>query len=119
MRVRAGVGLKIVTLVLIVAELFPSSLSGTRFSWSTVAVFSAVVSTMAARRPVMVTTATAAAPVPSDPRSQSSVPPVTASRSEHTPRVVLKLVYVKFGGGRSTKPTVEAGALPMFRTSMV
>ena len=93
--------------------------STTKASGSTVAPLVTEMFVAVLTYPVTVMVATALGPVPSGPRSQSSVPPVTASRSEHTPRVVLKLVYVKFGGGRSTKPTVEAGALPMFRTSMV
>jgi hypothetical protein len=47
----------------------------------------------------MVIVAMALGPVPKGPKSQSSSPPVTPCCSEHTPRVVLKPLYVKLGAG--------------------
>jgi hypothetical protein len=67
----------------------------------------------------MVIVPNAAGPVPSEPRSQSSVPPVIEPTIVHVPRVVEKPVYVKLLGGVSIMRTVLAVAEPTLRTSMV
>jgi hypothetical protein len=72
---------------------------------------------------VIVTVAKAAGPVPKDPRSQSSVPPVAGPTSTHTPRVDEKPVIVKtaggVAGGASIIRTNWAPAEPRFLISMV
>ena len=86
------VGVGPCTLVVIVTELFSSLDSRASLFGSIVAVLLTTGSTAVMIEPVMVMVATALGPVPSEPMSQSSVPPMTLSRSEQTPRVVLKPV---------------------------
>jgi len=68
---------------------------------------------------VIVIVAKAAAPVPMEPRSQSSVPPVIEPTITHDPRSVVNPTYVKFEGGVSIMRTNCAPTAPTFRTSMV
>jgi hypothetical protein len=86
--VAVGVAVGASTVVLIVTELFDSLNSATRFSGSTVAVFDTDVSTPVVTEPLIWIVATAAGPVPNDPRSQSSVPPVVEPTMTQLPRVV-------------------------------
>jgi hypothetical protein len=66
----------------------------------------------------MVMSANAPAPVPKEPRSQSSVPPVVEPTMAQLPRLVEKPTYVKLAGGVSTSRTPFAPADPIFRTSI-
>ena len=68
---------------------------------------------------MIVIVAKAAAPVPMEPRSQSSVPPVVEPTITHEPRSVANPMYVKFEGGVSIIRTNCAPTAPTFRTSMV
>ncbi len=86
---------------------------------SATAVLVTVSSTAEVRKPVIVTVAKAAGPVPSDPMSQSMSPPVGEPTSTQTPCVVVKPVMVKMEGTVSTMRTKAAPTGPTFLTSMV
>ena len=88
-------------------------------SGSTVAVFVTTSSMALVRNPVMVMVAKAAGPVPSEPRSHSSVPPVVPPTMAQLPWVVVKPTCVKVAGTASVKPMKSAPSEPMVRTSMV
>ena len=88
-----------VTNVLAGPVLLASFDSATTLAGSTVAVSFTVASTDVVTKPVTVIVAIALGPVPKEPRSQSSSPPITLPSREQTPRVVLKPVYVKLAGG--------------------
>jgi hypothetical protein len=96
--------------------LFVSLISSIVLPGSTTAEFTNEPLVAEAIEPTTMIVASAPGPMPSGPRSQSSVPPVTPSRSEHVPRLVLKLEYVNAGGGVSARRTLLAAATPMFRT---
>ncbi len=67
----------------------------------------------------MVMVATAAGPVPNEPRSQSSVPPVVGPTMTQVPLVVVKPTKVKVDGGVSVSLTKSAPKEPTLRTSIV
>jgi hypothetical protein len=117
--VAVGVAVGASTVVLIVTELFSSSYSCTTFSGSTVAVFDTEVSTPLVTVPWIWIVATAAGPVPNDPKSQSSVPPVIGPIITHAPRVVENEPKVKFAAGASTIRTDGTLAEPSLRTTIV
>ena len=110
-----GVGVIPSTVVVMVTALFASLDSSTMLAGSIVAVLPTTRSVSVTIRPVIVIVATALGPTPNAPRSQSSVPPVTPSSSEHTPRVVVNPRYWKFAAGSSITRTEAAGADPMLR----
>jgi hypothetical protein len=90
--VAVGVGVDANTVVVSVSELFVSLYSGTLFSGSTVAVLFTFASVAVVTKPKMLISATAAGPVPNEPRSQSTVPPVGGPTRMQVPRVVVALV---------------------------
>lgn len=112
--VTVGVGVIPTTVVSTVTELFASFCSTTMLAGSIVAVLLVRRSTFVVMRPVIVIVATALAPVPKAPKSQSSVPPVTPPMSEQMPRVVVNPVYWKLTAGSLITRTDAAGAEPMF-----
>jgi hypothetical protein len=90
--VAVGVAVGASSVVVAEAVLFVSLNSGTTFCGSTSAVFNTKVSTPVESVPWIWIVATAAGPVPNDPRSQSNVPPVCGPTMAHAPRVVEKPV---------------------------
>jgi len=82
-------------------------------------VFVTVSSIALVRKPVIVIVAKAAGPVPREPRSHSSVPPVIPPTMTQLPWVVVKPTWVKVAGGASVKLMKSAPAEPMFLTSIV
>ena len=83
-----GVAVAAKMALMAVSELFDSEDSTTVFSGSTVTVLETVVSTGDVTKPVMVIVTNAPAPVPSDPRSQSSIPPVREPTMTQEPLVL-------------------------------
>ena len=117
--VAVGVGVGARTPVVSMAVLFDSSDSAIVLAGSTVAVFVTVSSMALVRKPVIVIVANAAGPVPREPRSHSSVPPVVPPTIAQLPWVVVNPTCVKFAGGVSVRLMKSAPAEPMFLTSMV
>ncbi len=117
--VGVGVGVGARTLVVSIAVLLDSFDSAIAFAGSTWAVFVTVSLMALVRKPVSVIVAKAAGPVPSEPRSHSSVPPVVGPTMAQLPWDVVKPTCVKVAGGVSTKLMKSAPREPMFRTSMV
>ena len=117
--VAVGVGVGARTFVVSIAVLLVSSNSSIVLSGSTVAVLVTVSSMADVRKPVIVIVAKAAGPVPSDPRSHSSVPPVAPPTMTQLPWLVVKPTCVNVAGGASVKLMKSAPSEPMLRTSMV
>jgi len=116
--VLVGVAVGARTVVSSLAVLFVSKYSTIRLFGSTTAVFVNVSRIALVRWPVIVMSAKAPAPVPNDPRSQSSVPPVIGPTIAQLPRLVVKPTKVKFAGGLSIIRTSAVPSEPMFRTSI-
>ncbi len=117
--VLVGVGVGASTLVVSMAVLLDSSNSSIVLAGSTVAVFVTVSLMAEVRKPVTVMVANAAGPVPREPMSHSSVPPVVPPTMAQLPWVVVKPTWVKVAGTASVKLMKSAPREPMFRTSMV
>jgi hypothetical protein len=117
--VAVAVGVGMSTDVNAVDELFCSFVSTMLFFASTTAVLLTTVGAVAETKPVARMVAIAAGPVPMDPRSQSSCPPVSEPTITHDPRSVENDVYVKSAGGVAIRLTNGAPADPRLRTSNV